>query len=198
MGTNRGFADNYQKIVLDLRQLIHCLYFVLLFKTHTHSQTGFYNDMHYHYGYHIYAAAIVAYFNPAWGRDHFEQVLLLVWNIANPSKDNDIKFPQTRHKDWCQGSSWASCVALPPYLNGKNQESSSEAIVALFGNIMVGILILFLCLVHGCVYLFLAHSMIFFPLKTPAWDEIGSTEKAEVAVEVRKTNCIFDVDKPRF
>lgn len=101
---------------------------------------GFYNDQHFHYGYHIYGAAVVAHFDPAWGREHFEQVLLLVRNIANPSKD-DNAFPLFRHKDWYQGSSWASGVPLPPYLNGKNQESSSEAIaayesVALFGQVM--------------------------------------------------------------
>lgn len=102
--------------------------------------TGFYNDQHFHYGYHIHGAAVVSHFDPAWGRKHFEQVLFLVRNIANPSKD-DKTFPLYRHKDWYQGSSWASGVPLPPYLNGKNQESSSEAIaayesVALFGQVM--------------------------------------------------------------
>jgi endo-1,3(4)-beta-glucanase len=90
--------------------------------------------------YHIYAAAAVAYFDPHWGKKHFENVLLFVRSIANPSKD-DPSFPLFRHKDWYQGSSWASGVPNPPYLNGKNQESTSEAIaayegVALFGQVM--------------------------------------------------------------
>jgi endoglucanase Acf2 len=102
---------------------------------------GFYNDHHFHYGYHIYAAAVVAHFDPKWGRKYWEQVLLLVRDIANPSKE-DSAFPLFRHKDWYQGSSWASGVPLPPFLNGKNQESSSEAIaayeaVALYGGEMV-------------------------------------------------------------
>ena len=50
-----------------------------------------------------------------------------------------------RQKDWYLGSSWASGIALfggRPYLNGRNQESSSEAIaayeaVAAFGSAMV-------------------------------------------------------------
>jgi len=101
---------------------------------------GFYNDQHFHYGYHIHAAAVVAHFDSEWGQKHFEQVLLLVRNIANPS-EADLSFPLFRHKDWYQGSSWASGVPLPPYLNGKNQESSSEAIaayesVALYGQVM--------------------------------------------------------------
>ena len=58
---------------------------------------------------------------------HFDEVVLLVRDIANPSED-DRSFPLFRHKDWYQGSSWASGVPIPPYLNGKNQESSSEAI----------------------------------------------------------------------
>jgi endo-1,3(4)-beta-glucanase len=103
--------------------------------------TAFYNDQHFHYGYFIYSAAVVAHFDPSWGRKHFEEVLLLVRSIANPSKE-DSGFPLFRHKDWYQGSSWASGVPLPPYLNGKNQESSSEAIaayeaVALYGQVMV-------------------------------------------------------------
>ncbi|KAL3920268.1 MAG: hypothetical protein SGILL_003348 [Bacillariaceae sp.] len=74
-----------------------------------------------------------------WGKKLFERVLLLVRDIANPSPNDS--FPQFRHKDWYQGSSWASGVTNPPYLNGKNQESSSEAIaayegVALFGQTM--------------------------------------------------------------
>jgi endo-1,3(4)-beta-glucanase len=105
--------------------------------------TAFYNDQHFHYGYHIYAAAVVAHFDPAWGRKYFEQVLLLVRSIANPSRD-DKHFPLYRHKDWYRGSSWASGVPNPPYLNGKNQESSSEAIaayesVALYGQVMVSL-----------------------------------------------------------
>lgn len=100
---------------------------------------AFYNDMHFHYGYHIYGAAVVSYFDPDWGRQMWEQVLLYIRNIANPS-DADTYFPTWRHKDWFQGHSWASGIAtLPP--NGKNQESSSESIaayeaIALYGKAM--------------------------------------------------------------
>lgn len=83
---------------------------------------------HFHYGYHIYAAAVLAYFDPKWGREHFEQVLLLIRDIANPSHD-DTFFPMFRHKDWYQGNSWASGTSVTPE-NGRNQESSSEAIAA--------------------------------------------------------------------
>lgn len=113
---------------------------------------GFYNDHHFHYGYHILSAAVVAYFDPEWGRENFEKVLLYVRDIANPlpstaSRDGDGAvdpyFPVSRHKDWYSGHSWASGIApSPPYLNGRNQESSSEAIAAyeavgLYGDVMV-------------------------------------------------------------
>lgn len=101
---------------------------------------GFYNDHHFHYGYHIYAAAVLARFDNSWGVRNFENVLLLIRDIANPSTD-DPYFPTTRHKDWYHGSSWASGISQPPSATGMNQESSSEAIagyeaVALFGKTM--------------------------------------------------------------
>jgi endo-1,3(4)-beta-glucanase len=100
---------------------------------------GYYNDHHFHYGYFIHAAAAVAHFDHEWGKEFFERVLLLVRDIANPS-EKDIHFPLFRHKDWYQGSSWASGITMP-VPNGKNQESSSEAIaayeaVALYGQVM--------------------------------------------------------------
>jgi len=105
---------------------------------------GFYNDHHFHYGYHIYAAAVVAQYDRDWGKRYFEQVMLYIRDIANPSA-NDKYFPLMRQKDWYLGNSWASGIALfgaRPYLNGRNQESSSEAIaayegIAMFGSVMM-------------------------------------------------------------
>lgn len=107
---------------------------------------GFYNDHHYHYGYHIYAAAVVSKFDPIWGKKWHQHVLLLVRDIANPS-DEDLYFPTWRHKDWYLGFSWASGIVTHlgrPYPNGRNQESVSEAIaayeaVALYGDVMQGV-----------------------------------------------------------
>lgn len=102
---------------------------------------AFYNDMHFHYGYFIMASAAAARFDPEWGISTYEQVLLLIRCIANPS-DDDIFFPTWRFKDFYRGNSWANGIATV-YLNGKNQESSSEAIAAyegitLYGESMVG------------------------------------------------------------
>lgn len=91
-------------------------------------------------GYHLYAVATVAKFDSAWGVSMFEKSLLFARSIANPSTE-DRFFPTFRHKDWFQGHSWASGMIRPPPLNGRNQESSSEAIAAyeavtLFGSTM--------------------------------------------------------------
>ena len=61
--------------------------------------SGFYNDHHFHYGYHIYAAAILTKFDHKWGREYHEHVLCLIRDIANPS-ESDPFFPMWRHKDW--------------------------------------------------------------------------------------------------
>lgn len=100
---------------------------------------AFYNDHHFHAGYHIYAASTVAHFDPTWGKTFFENVLLLIRDIANPSP-NDEFFPTYRMKDWYLGNSWAGGIAMA-YPNGRNQESSSESIAAyeamsLYGSVM--------------------------------------------------------------
>ena len=60
---------------------------------------GFYNDHHYHFGYHIYAAAVAAKFDKKWARKYHQHILLLVRDIVNPSDDDEF-FPTWRHKDW--------------------------------------------------------------------------------------------------
>ena len=93
---------------------------------------GFYNDHHFHHGYLIYGAAVVAKFDAVWGRNYFDPVLALIRDIANPSPTDNF-FPPYRHKDVYLGVSWASGIGLingGPYPNGRNQESSSESIAA--------------------------------------------------------------------
>ena len=72
--------------------------------------SGFYNDHHFHYGYHIYAAAVVAQYDAEWGRKHFEGVKLLIRDFANPSLE-DNHFPLFRQKDFYEGKSRRLCLA---------------------------------------------------------------------------------------
>jgi endo-1,3(4)-beta-glucanase len=104
---------------------------------------GYYNDHHFHYGYHLYAAAVVSKFDPEWAKEYFDRVLLYVRDFANPTEDKF--FIQFRQKDWWLGSSWASgIISAENSPHGRNQESSSESIaayeaVALYGAVMVDV-----------------------------------------------------------
>ncbi|MDB4938188.1 MAG: uncharacterized protein JWP87_5160 [Labilithrix sp.] len=96
---------------------------------------GWFNDHHFHYGYHVYAASVVAKGNPGWAAQNKEKVLALVRDIANPSS-KDPYFPRLRHSDLFAGHSWAN--GLFDLGDGRNQESTSEAVnawyaVGLFG-----------------------------------------------------------------
>lgn len=89
--------------------------------------SGFYNDHHFHYGYHVHAAALIGHvdkqFGGSWADDNKEQVNMLVRDVANPSK-NDKYFPVFRLFDWFQGHSWAKGLFASG--DGKDEESSSE------------------------------------------------------------------------
>lgn len=95
----------------------------------------YYNDHHFHYGYHILAAAYIGYLDPSWVGSNKDYVNTLVRDIANPSA-SDTWFPQHRNFDWYHGHSWAH--GLFPALDGKNQESSSEDIMAMYAIKMWG------------------------------------------------------------
>ena len=106
---------------------------------------GYYNDHHFHYGYQVYSAAVVAKFDHDWAKLYFDRVLLYIRDYANPS-EHDYYFTRFRQKDWWLGSSWASgIVSAENSPHGRDQESSSEAIaayesMALYGQVMADIL----------------------------------------------------------
>lgn len=85
----------------------------------------YYNDHHFHYGYFIYAAAIIGHLDKAWldNKDNVNFVNSLVRDVANPSP-SDKYFPVFRNFDWYHGHSWAH--GLYETMDGKDQESSSE------------------------------------------------------------------------
>jgi len=97
---------------------------------------GYYNDHHFHYGYHLYAAAVLARFRPSWAKKHREQIMLLVRDVANPS-NQDKYFPQFRHMDFYAGHSWAGGI-FRSFANGRNQESTSEAVNCWYAITLLG------------------------------------------------------------
>ncbi|WP_240135537.1 glycosyl hydrolase [Streptomyces sp. MUM 178J] len=84
------------------------------------------NDHHFHYGYYVYAAAIVAQYDQAWAADSAwgGMVKTLIRDTANPSR-TDSAFPFLRGFDVYAGHSWAS--GHQGFAAGNNQESSSES-----------------------------------------------------------------------
>lgn len=88
---------------------------------------GHYNDHHFHWGYHIQAAAITAFVDQERGGRWIDEVkpwvTSLVRDIANPSSD-DKHFPVFRAFDFYNGHSWAK--GLYASADGKDEESSSE------------------------------------------------------------------------
>lgn len=97
----------------------------------------YYNDHHFHYGYFVYAAAVIAYLDPAWLNQGTNKawVNMLVRDYANSISD-DPYFPFQRMFDWYHGHSWAH--GLFETADGKDQESSSEDTMASYGMKMWG------------------------------------------------------------
>jgi endo-1,3(4)-beta-glucanase len=98
---------------------------------------SFYNDHHFHYGYHVYAAAVIAYLDPTWleAGTNKAWVNTLVRDYANSVTD-DPYFPFSRNFDFYHGHSWAK--GLFASADGKDQESSSEDTMASYAIKMWG------------------------------------------------------------
>jgi endo-1,3(4)-beta-glucanase len=84
----------------------------------------YYNDHHYHYGYFVYAAAVLGHVDPTWlNQTNVDYVNTLVRDVANPSS-LDNYFPVFRSFDWFVGHSWSKGIFVSA--DGKDEESSSE------------------------------------------------------------------------
>jgi endoglucanase Acf2 len=91
--------------------------------------SGDYNDHHFHYGYLIRAAAVLAEADPAFLRDYGDTVGLVVRDFSGALSSNGAEgFPPFRAFNAYHGHSAASGFA--PFADGNNQESSSEAVAA--------------------------------------------------------------------
>ena len=98
---------------------------------------GYYNDHHFHFGYFVYAASVIAKSDSNWVNTYGDAVLSLIRDYSNPAYGNgDPNFTFMRNKDWFVGHSWAAGIF--PFADGRNQESSSESVngwyaVSLYG-----------------------------------------------------------------
>lgn len=101
---------------------------------------GQYTDHHFHYGYFLYSAAVLAKLNPAWlstnGGQYKNAIDILARDLANPNSEADPYFTQYRYFDWFEGHGFAN--GLGPGTSGRNQESTSEAINAWYSLVLWG------------------------------------------------------------
>jgi endoglucanase Acf2 len=89
------------------------------------------NDHHFHYGYFLYAAGVVAADRPDLAKRWAPVLDLLAADIASRPADGKSPLPTSRVYDPYFSHSWAS--GYSPFADGNNQESSSEAVNAWTG-----------------------------------------------------------------
>lgn len=92
---------------------------------------------HFHYGYFVHAAAIIAYLDPSWLGQGTNKAWVnsLIRDYASPV-DDDPYFPFSRSFDWYHGHSWAT--GLFNNADGKDEESTSEDAFSLYAMKMWG------------------------------------------------------------
>lgn len=94
-------------------------------------------DHHYHYGYFIYAAAVVASFDTNFKNTHGNTVDMIIREVNSPNR-NDPLFPFLRTFDPYDGHCWAG--GNSDGWNGNNQESTSESMNAWMGIYLWGLI----------------------------------------------------------
>lgn len=98
---------------------------------------GWYNDHHFHYGYYMYASALMGKWNATFIDEYGAYVDAMMHDVTDQSSGSSKKnsngafFPLARHKAWFDGHSFAS--GLFPFASGKSMESSSESINCYYG-----------------------------------------------------------------
>lgn len=93
------------------------------------------NDHHFHYGYYIRAASVVAQFHPELIEKFKPSVNDMIADIANTDRES-ARYPFLRTYSSYEGHSWADGQAL--FDDGNDQESTSEALNAWYAIHMWG------------------------------------------------------------
>ncbi|KAL3833437.1 hypothetical protein ACJIZ3_008173 [Penstemon smallii] len=98
---------------------------------------GVYNDHHYHLGYFIYGISVLAKIDASWGRKYRTQAYSLMADYMNLSKRANSNYTRLRCFDFWKLHSWAG--GLTEFADGRNQESTSEAINAYYSAALMGL-----------------------------------------------------------
>ncbi|KNA16238.1 hypothetical protein SOVF_090940 [Spinacia oleracea] len=98
---------------------------------------GIFNDHHYHLGYFLYGIAVLAKIDPAWGRKYRAQAYSLMADFMSLSKGANSSYTRLRCFDLYKLHSWAG--GLTEFADGRNQESTSEAVNAYYSAALMGL-----------------------------------------------------------
>ncbi|RHN50358.1 putative glucan endo-1,3-beta-D-glucosidase [Medicago truncatula] len=98
---------------------------------------GVYNDHHYHLGYFLYGIAVLAKIDPIWGRKYKPQAYSLMADFMNLSRNPNSNYTRLRCFDLFKLHSWAG--GLTEFGDGRNQESTSEAVNAYYSAALMGL-----------------------------------------------------------
>lgn len=98
---------------------------------------GLYNDHHYHLGYFLYAIAVLAKIDPAWGRKYRPQAYSMMADFMNLGRRTNSNYPRLRCFDLYTLHSWAG--GLTEFADGRNQESTSEAVNGYYSAALMGL-----------------------------------------------------------
>ncbi|XP_073038850.1 glucan endo-1,3-beta-D-glucosidase-like [Primulina eburnea] len=98
---------------------------------------GTYNDHHYHLGYFVYGIAVLAKIDAAWGRKYRPQAYSLMADFMNLSRRANSNYTRLRCFDIWKLHSWAG--GLTEFADGRNQESTSEAVNAYYSAALMGL-----------------------------------------------------------
>ncbi|KAJ6833645.1 putative endo-1,3(4)-beta-glucanase [Iris pallida] len=98
---------------------------------------GIYNDHHYHLGYFLYGIAVLAKLDPAWGRKYRPQAYSMMADFMTLSRKPHASYTRLRCFDLWKLHSWAG--GLTEFGDGRNQESTSEAVNAYYSAALMGL-----------------------------------------------------------
>ncbi|RWW32215.1 hypothetical protein GW17_00003115 [Ensete ventricosum] len=98
---------------------------------------GIFNDHHYHLGYFLYVIAVLAKFDPAWARKYRPQAYSMMADFMTLSRKQQAKYTRLRCFDVWKLHSWAG--GLTEFADGRNQESTSEAVNAYYSAALMGL-----------------------------------------------------------
>ncbi len=93
-------------------------------------------DHHYHYGYFIYAASVMATFDTNFRNQHANIIEMIIRDVNSPDRTDPL-FPKLRSFDPYEGHCWAG--GKSDGWAGNNQESTSESMNAWTGIYLWGL-----------------------------------------------------------